>query len=182
MILSIVLFQFVDLISKEFVDLYTTLLWILFWSVLLIAFRKQLAVLIGTISTKVKDGASVELFGIKFGASPPKSLSNDPGTVAVSDKHASKPETSTVASLDKRYELLKSDRFYLLHASEVLSARTKPYSGLYRIRVWVESLEGPINKDSGILKVTYRLWDDFGEPVISTASAESNFDIWLTVY
>jgi hypothetical protein len=49
------------------------------------------------------------------------------------------PEGTSPASIDKEYRRLIDEQYFLLHAAEIVRERTSPKSGLYRVRVWVES-------------------------------------------
>jgi hypothetical protein len=115
-----------------------------------------------------------------FGLKAPQALGTAPTAAATSDSTTSVLK-ETAQTLEARYTELVADAFVLLHHAEVLQQRTSPGSGRYRVRVWVESIDStrPI---SDIDQVTYHVWRDFQNPVLSTSDSKSNFDLWLNVY
>lgn len=87
----------------------------------------------------------------------------------------------SVERIELKYQELVANGFTLLHQSEELQPRTSPMSGRFRVRVWVESIERS-RALSEIESVTYHVWHDFDNPVLSTANAKSSFDLWLNIY
>jgi len=100
--------------------------------------------------------------------------------VATSDTDGKKTDSQIISSIDSSYSKLVEFGFVLLHQTEVLQPRTSPKSGRYRVRVWIESIERKPLSD--IASVTYHVWHDFPQPVLSTSNQASNFDLWLTIY
>lgn len=84
------------------------------------------------------------------------------------------------AALAAEYARIKDMGYSMLHRAEVVHPRTAPKNGLYRVRVWIERFG--THKLSEIEAVTYRLWPDLEQDEVTSTSAESNFDLWLTVY
>ncbi|ACE85032.1 pYEATS domain-containing protein [Cellvibrio japonicus] len=116
------------------------------------------------------------------GLAVPAALTGAPGEVAIatSDTSLKIADVQAQTSLNESYTGLVSFGYALLHHAEVIQARTSPRSGRYRVRVWLESIEHRSLSD--IESVTYHVWDDFNQSVISTADASSNFDLWLSIY
>ena len=48
------------------------------------------------------------------------------------------------------------------------------------MRVWVEAYPEELLRSC--TRVTYRLHDSFGEPVIATEARDKEFELWLSVY
>ena len=110
----------------------------------------------------------------------PSELSSEPGGVVTSDPSGKETDTAIAASIERSYKELVSFGFALLHQAEMVRPRTSPGSGRYKVRVWVEAIEGrPL---SDIASVTYHVWTDFQPSVLSTSDPTSNFDLWLSVY
>lgn len=111
----------------------------------------------------------------------PPALRSGASAVATSDTSDRVTDQDTTSSIEASYSKLVSFGFALLHQAEVLQPRTSPKSGRYRVRVWVESIE-PERPLSDIESVTYHVWSDFKQPVLSTSDRNSNFDLWLSIY
>lgn len=112
----------------------------------------------------------------------PQAVLNDAGRrAATSDVNATQIDPMLSASLAQSYNELVAFGYVLVHQTEVLSARTSPGSGRYRVRVWIEPISGEVSL-SDISTVTYQIWPDFSPSSISTADRASNFDLWLSVY
>ena len=111
----------------------------------------------------------------------PSALRGSATGVATSDSDNTMIDSVIATSIDDSYARLVSFGFVLMHQAEVLRPRTSPQSGRYRVRVWVESIEGQ-RRLSEIASVTYHVWHDFSQPVLSTSDQESAFDLWLSIY
>jgi len=167
--------------AKEMVSLYETVIWIGFWFILIIIFRKTFVSIIDALKHRIMCGAAFTLGPMSIGE-PPKELSEKgPNAVLVSDRGEEPrvPDNELVEILNDKYRVYQN-QYFVLHASEIVTKRIAPKSGIYRVRIWIESYKDP--KLLNIQKVTYRLWDDFYKPIISTKSNISNFDVWLSVY
>jgi hypothetical protein len=167
--------------SKDMVPFYEALAWIIFWGVLIFKFRNSFLKIIDAIIKRIESGSKVIVGPMTLGE-PPKTLSEEgPDSVVISDKgkEPTLPVETTTKTINQKYDELKKG-YFLLHAAEVIKARTIPNSGRYKVRLWIESYED--KKLDEIVKVTYKLWDDFERPVITTASKETNFDLWLNLY
>jgi pYEATS domain-containing protein involved in immunity len=81
--------------------------------------------------------------------------------------------------IEQRYKELLSERYYLVHAAEIIQPPVAPGSGLFRARVWVAGEAG--NKLNGVATVTYRVWDDFPDKQITTTDRADQFAVWLSV-
>jgi hypothetical protein len=116
-----------------------------------------------------------------FGLKIPNALRDNGAGAATSDTKGRGTDLATASSIESSYTKLVSFGFYLVHQAEVLQPRTSPKSGRYRVRVWIESIERqrPI---SDIASVTYHVWNDFSQPVLSTSDLKSSFDLWLSIY
>lgn len=115
-----------------------------------------------------------------FGHAPPKSLQNFKTGAATSGQQIQVAEPE-ILSLKAEYGRMIDFGFVLLHQSETLRARTIPRSGLFKVRVWVESMNGDNNLDE-IELVTYHVWEDFPKSVIASSDSNSSFDLWLKIY
>jgi hypothetical protein len=124
------------------------------------------------------DEAFLSTFGP--GVEPPEELRNKQVGVAASDSVAESNANGTALSLSSTYRGVVETGYCLLHAAEVLRHRTSTRTGRYRIRAWIEPIEHRSLSD--IESVTYRVWDDFDQPVVTTHSERTNFDIWMHVY
>jgi hypothetical protein len=170
------------LLSKEFAQFYTALVWIIFWAVLLIVWRTRMSSAIEAVIKRIQTGSAVSVGIVKLEGAPKEIREGPAGSVAVSDPSHPKaiPEGMSVASIDEEYKRLIDEQYFLLHAAEVVRERTSPRSGLYRVRVWVESYhDKPLND---ITKVTYRVWGDAKPPIISTTYQEKDFELWMSMY
>jgi hypothetical protein len=138
--------------------------------------------IVEAVVTRIQRGSSVTVGPVSIGEPPKEIREGSAGGVAVSD-----PKSATTlakdlseSQIDEEYRKLMEQGYFLVHATEVVRERTIPGSGRYRVRVWVESYyDKPLDD---IVRVTYRVWDDFKRPIISTASRETNFDLWLSIY
>lgn len=115
------------------------------------------------------------------GHKAPASLRGGTTGVATSDREGTQADSSITSSIEASYKEFVSFGYVLVHQAEMLQPRTSPKSGRYRVRVWVESIERdrPI---SDVASVTYHVWHDFPQPVLSTSDQASNFDLWLSIY
>lgn len=171
-----------EMLSKELVPLYTALAWIVFWTGLLVFARKHLSAVLDALASRVRAGSSLTVGPFTIGE-PPKDL-KDAGTGAAAVTNTADPDAIpkelTKELIDKEYDRLIEEQYFLLHASEVIREPKSPRSGRYRVRVWLESYyDKPLDE---IIRVTYRIWHDARPPIISTTSAKTNFDLWLNVY
>lgn len=116
-----------------------------------------------------------------YGLTIPAELERKSTGVATSDTSRRSIPREDLVTIESKYTKLVADGLVLLHQAEVLQNRTSPKSGRYRVRVWIESI-GPDRSISDIESVTYHVWRDFPDPVLSTSDAKSNFDLWLTIY
>jgi hypothetical protein len=110
----------------------------------------------------------------------PAKIERGVGIAATSDEKDHAVNEDMKQRIDESYREVVKFGFCLLHAAEVTRQRTIPGSGRYKVRVWVEAIQHRSLSD--IESVTYRVWDDFPEPVLTTKDRESNFDLWMTVY
>lgn len=110
----------------------------------------------------------------------PDAVKADNTGIATSDKNKQDVHEDAKTRIDKSYNDMVKFGFCLLHEAEVIRQRTAPRSGRYRVRVWIEPIE---NRSLGdIESVTYRVWENFENPVLTTTDKESNFDLWLNIY
>lgn len=114
-------------------------------------------------------------------ANPPKGLPRSRTGLALTDASQEITLSDDLQQrIDKQYEKLIREGFFLLHAAEVLRPESIPGSGLFRVRVWLEvELE---HRFSEIEAVTYRVWHDFPQRQIATQDRTSQFAVWLNVY
>jgi len=169
-----------DFFTKDFAAVYVALIWVIFWSVILIAFWRHVSLIAEAIVKRIQRGSSVTVGPVSIGEPPKELRESSAGTVAVSDPApVTPPEVESASNINAEYRKL-TDGYFLLHASEVLRERTAPKSGRYRVRVWLESYS---DKDlENVTRVTYHVWNDFSRPVISTTSRDSRFDLWMSIY
>jgi hypothetical protein len=114
------------------------------------------------------------------GTIPPKSITNGSASFATSDDEPVKNPTTNEAILGEKYAEVVKTGYCLLHAAQVVRERTTPRTGHYRVRAWIEPIQGrPL---SDIASVTYRVWEDFNRKTITTTSEETQFDLWMNVY
>ena len=111
----------------------------------------------------------------------PEKLMVDGIGIATSDNRGTDADQETVPAIQKSYSTLVSFGFVLRHQAEVVHPRTSPKSGRYRVRIWIEAIERRRHL-SDIESVTYHVWSDFKQPVISTSNQYSDFDLWLSIY
>ena len=116
-----------------------------------------------------------------FGMKVPAELEGKATGIAVSDTSRPSIPEEDMQTIGSKYRQLVADGFVLLHQAEVLQERTSPNSGRYRVRVWVEAFERSRSL-AEIESVTYHVWEDFRNPVLSTSDAKSHFDLWLSIY
>lgn len=116
-------------------------------------------------------------FGMEF----PVALRGNRSGATTSDTGGSVPEEGMASTVEQAYRRLLQGGYVMVHQAEVLQARMAPKSGRFHVRVWIESIEGqrPL---TDIQSVTYHLWPDFRQAVLSTTDARSNFDLWMSVY
>jgi hypothetical protein len=165
--------------DKEFVPLYQTLAWMLFSGVLLFFARRRVVSMIEVLVERVRLGAEVQIGGLSLGTPPAGLLSGEVGASVTGGERGSAGDLGDL--LERRaYPAELTDTLYLIHAAEVLTPRTTPGSGRYRVRVWVESFPEAELRD--VESVTYRLYDDFPQRVLSTTARDKNFELWLNVY
>jgi hypothetical protein len=170
------------LFSKEFAAVYVAVVWVVFWAVILYSFRRYVSLIAEAVVTRIQRGSSVTVGPVSIGEPPKEVREGLAGAVAVSDPNGATvlPKDLTAPQIDDEYRKLIGQDYFLLHAAEVVRERTVPKSGRYRVRVWVESYyDKPLDD---IVRVTYRVWDDFRRPIISTTSLETSFDLWVSVY
>jgi hypothetical protein len=116
--------------------------------------------------------------GIKI----PSALDKNIQGVATSDPLGTETNKDTMESIDRSYKTLVEFGFVLVHLAEVLHTRTSPKSGRYRVRVWVECIDSSKTPLASIDSVTYHVWEDFSQPIVTTSDASSSFDLWMNVY
>lgn len=165
----------------SWVPLAQSAIWPLFALILLLVLRKHIAPIALALRKRIEHGSSVTVGPVIIGE-PPKGITNGTtGAVAVSDGGtASAAAVLGDDSLNGAYDTLVKEGYFLLHAVEVINPRTLPRSGRYRVRVWLESYA-----DKGleeVVSVTYRVWGDFQQPLIATASRVTSFDLWANIY
>lgn len=117
---------------------------------------------------------------VGIGIVPPKEIQSDELRIATSDKDAESFIIDNNALLEDEYKNIVQADICLLHATEILRERTKPGSGRYRIRVWIEAIVGESIDE--VESVTYRVWADFNKKTFTSKSKESQFDLWMNVY
>jgi hypothetical protein len=115
-----------------------------------------------------------------FRAPSPRELESVDTGIATSGADVPVVE-SDVSILNAKYDRMVDFGFILLHQSETLRSRTIPRSGLFKVRVWIEPLDSRNNLGE-IESVTYRVWEDFPQPVIASSDQKSSFDLWLKIY
>ncbi|MBP7799556.1 MAG: hypothetical protein KA072_13120 [Thermoanaerobaculaceae bacterium] len=116
-----------------------------------------------------------------YGMTVPAELKGESTGVATSDTTKRLIPHEDRTSIESKYKELVTGGFMLLHQAEVMRKRTSPKSGRYRVRVWVEAIES--NRSiTDIESVTYHVWHDFSNSVLSTSDAKSSFDLWLNIY
>jgi hypothetical protein len=116
-----------------------------------------------------------------YGLTVPAELEGKSTGVATSDESRRSIPQEEIDSIETKYKQMVDGGFALLHQAEVLHERSSPKSGRYRVRVWIEAIER--NRSIGdIASATYHIWHDFRNPVLTTADAKSNFDLWLNIY
>ena len=116
-----------------------------------------------------------------YGLTIPSELQGTAQGVATSDSSGQTIPESLQQSIESKYSELVRGGFVLLHHAEVLRERTAPKTGLYRVRVWIESID-PERSIGEIKSVTYHVWNDFARPVLTTMDARSEYDLWLSIY
>lgn len=116
-----------------------------------------------------------------YGLTVPSKLKGKSTGVATSDTSRLSIPREEIETIEAKYKQLVAAGFALLHQSEVLQERKSPMSGRYRVRVWIEATNQNRSIDE-IESVTYHVWHDFRNPVLSTSNAKSNFDLWLNIY
>jgi len=115
-----------------------------------------------------------------IGVTPPEDIEKGRSEVATSDQEVFEVAPDATSVLEEEYSMLVNTGYSLLHAVDVIRERTRAKTGRYRIRVWVEDIEGrPL---SDIESVTYRVWDDFPQTTFVSKSQRTQFDLWLHVY
>lgn len=171
-----------NLLSKDFAAVYVALVWVVFWAVILFVFRRYVSLIVEAVVTRIQRGSSVTVGPVSIGEPPKEIREAAAGGVAVSDPKSSTilPKDLSESQINEEYRKLIGQGYFLVHAAEVMRERTIPNSGLYRVRVWVESYSDKPLDD--IIRVTYRVWGDFKRPIISTASHETSFDLWMNIY
>lgn len=115
------------------------------------------------------------------GVKIPDKLDFDVAGAVTSDSSGTVQTTDAIRDdLAEAYSNYVDFGFVLLHKAEMLRERTEPKSGRYRVRVWIETLGN--RSMAEIEDVTYHLWEDFPESVLSTSDRGSEFDLWLSIY
>jgi hypothetical protein len=170
-----------NLISKDFVPLYQTLIWIIFAGLLIVVFWGKLNQVLHGLVRRIEAGATLKIGILDIGA-PPSSLKNDKIGAATTEGKSGEAAPQDVETLlrTKAYPQCILETHYLVHAAEIVVPRTTPRSGRYRVRAWVEA--SPPSLIDEIKSVTYRLYDNFPNQVITTTACEKNFELWLTAY
>ena len=116
-----------------------------------------------------------------FNAQVPTKLRGRKTGAATSDDNSQPVSAATERSIEESYKNFVQAGFVLLHQAETLEQRTTPGSGRYRVRVWLESIEG-MRSLREVESVTYHIWYNFEQPVLATTDIKSNFDLWLNVW
>jgi len=103
------------LFSKEFASLYTALVWVVFWSVLLITIWKHLLPAITAVVERIRKGADVTLGGVLKLKDAPKAIQEGlPGTVAVSDtaQPGAMPTGISEETINAEYKSLVDQQYF----------------------------------------------------------------------
>jgi prokaryotic YEATS domain len=171
--------------DPAWIPLYQTALWMLFVAALLIVFWSQVVRIVEAIQARIGvEGAAFEVGpgGLKVEGRPPPALKSDQVAQATAEgaQGAQRPPDVEEVLTHKPYPDGISEDYFLVHSAQVLRERTESSLGLYRVRVWLETWNPNGLKDC--IRVTYKLHETFGQQVIATESAQSAFDLWLTVY
>lgn len=165
--------------GKDFVPLYETVAWMLFSGILLFLARGRVGRLMDALVRRVQLGGKLQVGGFLLGEPPASLMSGAVGASITGGETSS--EKDLEGRLDRRdYPSELSDALYLIHASEVITPRTTPGSGRYRVRIWVEGF--PYAEVGSVESVTYRLYDDFPQRILTTTARDRNFELWLNVY
>lgn len=166
---------------SSFVPLLSDMLWVTLIAAILFVYKKNVLSFADAIIGRIQRGADMRFGPLSIGAPPPHLDEHDGAGVAVFKtlETVDTEETPSKESIDRQYSVLLAQGYYLLHATQVIRDRTTPKSGRFRVRVWVEAKSGTMDD---ITQVTYRVWDDFQNPVITTKSKETCFDLWLSIY
>jgi hypothetical protein len=115
-----------------------------------------------------------------IGVLPPEDIAKGRAVIATSDQQVFEAAPDAASVLEKEYSEIGRTGYCLLHAVDVVRKRTKPKTGRYTIRVWIEDIAGrPL---SVIESVTYRVWEDFDQTTFVSKSQSTKFDLWLHVY
>ena len=167
--------------SKDFVPLYQTIAWMIFVLVLIVVLWRKIGLLFRVLLRRLEQGAKLEFWHLTLGE-PPANLQSGNVGAATTEGEAGRKVSHDIETLlsSKQYPNGVVDNVFLIHASEVLTPRTKPNSGRYRVRVWVEAYKENLLDD--IESVAYRLYDDFPQNIIVTSARDKSFELWLNVY
>lgn len=162
-------------------SLLQTLAWIGVLVGFAIVFRLKFAALIDAVVERVRKGAEIELPFAKLRGAPPE-LRSGQQDVVTSDGTAGSDTPDNIERIleEKQYPDGIVEDLYLVHTADVLSPRTATQHGWYRVRVWVEAYTDSLMAD--VERVTYRVYDDFRNRVVSTAATDKAFELWLNVY
>ena len=131
---------------------------------------------------RVRAGAKITVGMVSLEGAPPEIKENKSGIVAVTEDSGSDviPAPLTKESINSEYKRLIDQQYFCCTKVEVIRERTTPKSAIYRVRVWVESyFDQPLDQ---IIRVTYRVWDDADQPIISTTARRKHFELWLSLY
>ena len=167
--------------AKDWGPTLQACIWPLVVLIALVIFRKYVSDIADALIIRIKSGSPLVFGPVSIGEAPKEIKGGGTGLVAVSDPNKAEfLASSKMPDFDAEYKRLDDQDYVLLHASQVIRQRTTPKSGLYRVRVWVEASDDW--RLDNIERVTFHVWRDFRQPIISTTSKESSFDLWLNVY
>jgi hypothetical protein len=172
---------FETIFDAKFVELYKVLALMVYGLLMLFLFKGRIGQLISALIRRIEVGSPIDLGPVSIGI-PPKELSEGKIRAVTSDGNESIPKVHEIMDvlLNKKYPDCLSDEIYLIHASQTITQRTTPRSGRYNVRVWLEAYEA--NEIDDIERITYRLYDDFKEKIITTTSRANNFELWITCF
>lgn len=113
-------------------------------------------------------------------AGPPELKKMKTG-IATSDTSDVQVEQDIVTRLNVDYDRMVRFGFIMLHMSTTVRERSAPGNGLFKTRVWIEPFDTK-NSLAEIESVTYRVWEDFKPPMVTSTNNTSSFDLWLQTY
>jgi prokaryotic YEATS domain len=168
-------------VIESLIPLVQTLIWLEFAVVILFMSRLNGENLFRVLFDRVKSGAAVSLAGVSIGSPPAEIRKGEHvGVTAEGIKGAetAPPIEEALQRNDFPPNVVESP--YLVHEAQVIRLRTDRTTGLYRVRVSLES--DPIDDLKNVKRVTNRLHPTFPNRVIATEAREKNFELWVNVY